>query len=142
MKRLLLSVSVTCLLTYIVYMHVHVDVRYQIRILIYIWSELIVYCLASYSRKFYSLRNDVRRMGRYMVPRVKNNNPLGTQNTVSLDFDEEYCRLVRAAKENPKFHKWSPFIDSRRHYLVEILPIRRKTLYTQSIIKGRQPLST
>ena len=26
-------------------------------------------------------------MGREMVPRVKDNNPLGTQRTVSLDFD-------------------------------------------------------
>ena len=29
------------------------------------------------------------RMGRLMVPRVKDNNPIGTQKTVSLDFDEE-----------------------------------------------------
>ena len=26
-----------------------------------------------------------------MVPRVKDNNPLGTQKTVSLDFEEEAC---------------------------------------------------
>ena len=30
-----------------------------------------------------------RRMGRYMVPRVKDNNSLCTQKTVSLDFDKE-----------------------------------------------------
>ena len=31
----------------------------------------------------------VRRMGRQMVPRVKDNNSLGTQKTISLDFNEE-----------------------------------------------------
>ena len=30
-----------------------------------------------------------RRMGRYMVLRVKDNNPLGTVKTLSLDFNEE-----------------------------------------------------
>ena len=30
-----------------------------------------------------------------MVPRVKDNNPLGTQKTVSLDFDEELARECR-----------------------------------------------
>ena len=35
--------------------------------------------------------NYVRRM----VPRVKDINPLGTQKTVSLDFDEEYAREGR-----------------------------------------------
>ena len=34
-------------------------------------------------------------MGRYMVPRVKDNNPLGTQKTVLLDFDEELAREGR-----------------------------------------------
>ena len=33
------------------------------------------------------LKNNVRRMRRKMVPRVKDSNPLGTQKTVSLDFD-------------------------------------------------------
>ena len=35
------------------------------------------------------LNKNVRRMGRKMVPHVKDNNPLGMQKTVSLDFDEE-----------------------------------------------------
>ena len=30
-----------------------------------------------------------------MVPRVKDNNPHGTQKTVSLDFDEEWAREGR-----------------------------------------------
>ena len=39
--------------------------------------------------KIWRQSNYVRRMERYMVPRVKDNNPLGTQKTVSLDFNEE-----------------------------------------------------
>ena len=30
-----------------------------------------------------------------MVPRVKDNNPPGTQKTVSLDFDDEFAREGR-----------------------------------------------
>ena len=35
-----------------------------------------------------------------MVPRVKDNNPLGTQKTVSLDFDEEQAREGRQGNIN------------------------------------------
>ena len=69
-------------------MQVHVDVRYQIGILIFIWIDCILFCVL-FENILLIIRDDVRRMGRYMVPRVKDNNPLGTQNTVSLDFDEE-----------------------------------------------------
>ena len=41
---------------------------------------------------FPSLYFYVRRMGRWMVPLVKDNNPHGT---VSLGFDEEYAREDR-----------------------------------------------
>ena len=34
-------------------------------------------------------------VGREMVPRVKDNTPLGKQKTVSLDFDEELARKGR-----------------------------------------------
>ena len=51
------------------------------------------------------------------VPRVKDNNPLGTQKTVPLDFDES--RLVRASKETLKFQNWSHFTNSRRRYMAE-----------------------
>ena len=42
-----------------------------------------------------------------MVLRVKDNNPLGTQKTVSLDFDEEYAREGR--EENFKISKLITF---------------------------------
>ena len=42
-------------------------------------------------------------------------------------------RLVRAARETLEVHKRSLFINSRRRYMAEILPICRKTLYNQSI---------
>ena len=42
-------------------------------------------------------------------------------------------RLVRAARETSKFQNWSHFTDSRRRYMAEILPIRRKTPSNQSI---------
>ena len=42
-------------------------------------------------------------------------------------------RLVRAARETSKFHRWSSCINSIWPYMAEILPIRRKTLYDQSI---------
>ena len=41
------------------------------------------------------LNFNFRRMGRYMVPLVKDNNSLGTQKTVSMDFDEEFVREGR-----------------------------------------------
>ena len=37
----------------------------------------------------------VLRMGRYMVPRVKDNNLLGIQKAVSMDFGEELAREGR-----------------------------------------------
>ena len=66
----------------------------------------------------------VRRMGRWMVPLVKDNNPHGT---VSLGFDEEYAREDR--QEN--FPTWLLVTKSRRRYMAEILPKRRKTLSNQ-----------
>ena len=59
-----------------------------------------------------------------------NNNPLGTQKIVSLDFEES--KLARAARETSKFQNWSHLTNSRRRYMAEILPIRRKTLSNQS----------
>ena len=59
--------------------------------------------------------------------------------TTSLTYKRPFfwismkSRLVRAATETSTFHKWSPFIKSRRRYMAEILAIRRKTLYNQSI---------
>ena len=47
-----------------------------------------------------------------MVPRVKDNNPLVTQKTVSLAS---------------KWQNWSLLTNSRRRYKAEILPMRRKT---------------
>ena len=41
-------------------------------------------------------------------------------------------RLVRAARETSKFQNWSHITNSRRRYMAEILPIRRKTLSNQS----------
>ena len=40
-----------------------------------------------------------------MVPRVKDNNSLGTQKNVSLDFEEELDR--EADRETSKFHNLS-----------------------------------
>ena len=51
--------------------------------------------------------------------------------TVSLDFDEEKAREGRQG--NFKISQMIPFISIRRRYMAEILPIRRKTLYNQSI---------
>ena len=48
-------------------------------------------------------------MGRSMVPRVKDNNPLDTRKTLSLDFDEE--KAVRTTDQL--------FISSRRRYMAE-----------------------
>ena len=39
-------------------------------------------------------------MRRKMVPRVSDNNPLGTQNTISLDFEE----YTEGRQKNFKFH--------------------------------------
>ena len=63
------------------------------------------------------------------MPRVKDNNPLGTQKIVLLDFDEEKAREGRQG--NIKNHL------SNCHYMAEILPMWRKTLSKQSI---NQPL--
>ena len=65
-----------------------------------------------------------------MVSRVKDNNPFGTQETVSLDFDEEKIREGRQG--NFKISKLNTF-TSRRRYMAEILPIRRKMLSNLSI---------
>ena len=42
-------------------------------------------------------------------------------------------RIVKAAKETSKFQNWLLLTNSRRRYLTEILPIRRKTLSNQSM---------
>ena len=62
-----------------------------------------------------------------MVPLVRDNNPLGTQKTVSLDVEEEY-RLERGARKLQNFQTYS-----RRRDMAGISPIRRKTLSNQSI---------
>ena len=54
-----------------------------------------------------------------MVPRVIDNNRREAQS-----------RVERTGRDTSKFQKWSPFIDSRRRYMAELL---RKTLYNQSI---------
>ena len=41
-------------------------------------------------------------------------------------------RLVRGARETSKFQNWSHLSNSRRRYIVEIVPIRRKTLSNQN----------
>ena len=48
--------------------------------------------------------------GTFNGTRVEDNNPLG----ISMKR-----RLVRAARETSKFHKWSPFIKSRRRYFAD-----------------------
>ena len=40
----------------------------------------------------------VRRLGGSMVRRFKDNNPLGTQKIVSLDFDKEWARVGHQGK--------------------------------------------
>ena len=59
----------------------------------YCWDihYIIVSILKQFTVIFFQL---VRRMGRLMVPRVKYNNPLGTQKTISLDY-EEFAREGR-----------------------------------------------
>ena len=57
-------------------------------------------------------------------------NPLCTE---SFHWMSMKSRLVKAARETSKFHKWSPFFNSRRRYIAEIFPIRLKILYNQSI---------
>lgn len=42
------------------------------------------------------------RMGRLMVPRLMDNNPLGTQETVSLKFEEN--KLMTDARKTEKLH--------------------------------------
>ena len=58
--------------------------------------------------------------------------------TFSLSFSK---LVVIVQSYTSKFHKWSPFINSRRLYMAEILPIRRKTLlwYNQSINQSFNP---
>ena len=63
-----------------------------------------------------------------MLPRVKDNNPLGTQG------DRFTGRLVKAARETSKFQNWSLLTNSRRRYMAEILLIRRKTLYPFNLL--------
>ena len=62
-----------------------------------------------------------------MVPRVRDKKNLGTQRISNKS------RLVGAARETSKFPNWSFLTRSRRGNMAEILPIRRKTLYDQSI---------
>ena len=68
----------------------------------------------------------VRRIGRWMVPRVEDNNPKWSFHWIS-----KKNRLVRAAEETWKFPNC--FNYSRRRYVAEILPIMRKILSNQSI---------
>ena len=84
----------------------------------------VIFCIF---KIFFILNVYVRQMGRSMVPRVKDNNPLGTQK-ISLK-----SRIVRAARGTSKFQNWSHLTNSRRRYMAEILPIRRKTLSNQSV---------
>ena len=63
-------------------------------------------------------------------PRVKNNNPLGMQKKFPWISKS---RLVRAARETSKFPNWSLLTISCRRYMAEILSIRRKTQFNQSI---------
>ena len=51
-----------------------------------------------------------------------------------------YCVWILVIKwyiNDIKFHKWSPFINSRRRRVAEILPIRRKTQNIQSINQSK-----
>ena len=61
--------------------------------------------------------------------------PLCTQKSVSLDFDEATLlpQLMRDARETTRFQNWSHLTKSRRCYMAEILPIRCKTQCNQSI---------
>ena len=67
----------------------------------------------------------VHRMGRYMVPRVNDNNPLVTQKTRFSGFRWWEGSWVRSAREASKFPNWSQFTNSGRQYMAEILPIQR-----------------
>ena len=50
-------------------------------------------------------------------------------------------RLVKGDRETSIFQNWLYFTNSRRRYLPEILPIRRKTLSNQSINQSMRHLS-
>ena len=47
-------------------------------------------------------------------------------------------RISKVARETSKFQIWKHLSNSRRRYMAEILPIRRKTLTNQSIIRPAQ----
>ena len=68
-----------------------------------------------------------------MVPRVKDNNPLGPQKTFQWTFIKS--RSVSAARDTSKFQNWSHLTNIRRRYMAEILPIRRKIQSNQSIFR-------
>ena len=59
--------------------------------------------------------------------------PLGTQKSVLLNVMNN--RLVRAVRKTSKFQNWSHLTNSHRRYIAEIMPIRRKTPWNQSIIQ-------
>ena len=57
-------------------------------------------------------------------PVSRKTTPLGTQKTVSLDFDEKEARM--AASGNSKIKNRSHLTNSHRRYMAEILPIQCK----------------
>ena len=74
-------------------------------------------------------------MRRKMVLRVKDSNPLGTQKTVSLDFDEEYARESRQG--NFKISKLITYnYGCRRCTCLKYCLYGVKTLSNQSISHG------
>ena len=53
----------------------------------------VIFCSSFTKFKdFFIFNLYILRMGRWIVPRVKDNKLSCTQKTVSLDFDEEYAR--------------------------------------------------
>ena len=72
--------------------------------------------------------SDYRAVGLAIGSRSRITTP--TQKTASMDFDEGSRGQLGKLK---KFNKLSLFINCPRRYMVEILPIHRKTLYNQPI---------
>ena len=77
-------------------------------------------------RYFCTFNFNVRRIGRYTVPCVKDHNPLGTQIIVSLIFEQEQAHWGQP--EKLQLTKLNTLQSANRRKMAKILPNRRKTL--------------
>ena len=116
----------------------------------YLWSQTIIFVLFFIWNKTFRFWRSVTFGGRWL-------RLILLTLSMSVGWDVKWCpvsrittplarkrpfhwismksRFVRAARETLKLLKWSPFNNSRRRYMAEILPIRRKSLYNHSINK-------